>query len=93
MIFEFLWNKNYSGNRAPHRNKKDIIYTDQQLGGFGLLKLEDVVTGIRLKRFAILEDGFNHPIGELQWQLGSDEFLKGTPKYQIDVLPPLHLTL
>ncbi len=83
-IFKFLWNKNYNGNRAPHRIKKDVIYTEPELGGFGLVKLEDVVTGIRLRRFAILEDGINHPIGVLQQQLGSRDFLRDTPRYLID---------
>jgi hypothetical protein len=71
LMAKFLWNKNYAGNRAPNRIKNDIINTDVKLGGFGMIKLDEVVNCIRLRRFAILEEGFEHPIKELQICLGS----------------------
>ena len=58
--------------------------TDQLNGGFGLLDLEKGITGIRLRRFLILESGFDHPIGELQNKLGSNGFFREAPKFNID---------
>ena len=64
--------------------KIEIMSTDQLNGGFGLLDLEKVITGIRLRRLLILESGFDHPIGELQNKLGSYGFFREAPKFNID---------
>ncbi len=44
-IHKFLWNKGYSQqtNAAPHRIKSEIMYTEVAKGGFGMIKLEQVI--------------------------------------------------
>jgi hypothetical protein len=86
LIFKFIWNKHYNGNRAVHRIKNETMYTDVLAGGFGLLNLEEVVKALRLRHFAMLESGFNHPIASLQRKLGSDCFLKEAPRFAIDCI-------
>jgi hypothetical protein len=66
LIAKFIWNKNYAGNRAPNRIKNNIIYNSTSNGGFGMIKLEEIVTCIRLRRFSILEERQEHPIKLIQ---------------------------
>jgi hypothetical protein len=86
LVAKFLWNKNYAGNRAPNRIKNDIIYNDISQGGFGMIKLGEVVDCIRLRRFSLLEEGFEHPVSQLQRCLGSKIHLRdsGTNNIHID---------
>ena len=37
LIFKFLWNRNFRGNRAPERLKRSIMLTPIKYGGFGLV--------------------------------------------------------
>jgi hypothetical protein len=84
LVSKFIWNKNYAGNRAPNRIKNDIIYNDTNHGGFGMVKLDEVTNCIRLRRFAILEEGFDHPVRNLQLCLGSGTHLHvSNPNYRI----------
>ena len=46
----FLWNKSMNCNRAPSRIKDEITYTPINLGGFGLTKLNEIVTSMNLKQ-------------------------------------------
>jgi hypothetical protein len=87
LVAKFLWNKNYAGNRAPNRIKNDIIYTDTKCGGFGMIKLDEVVKCIRLRRFSLLEEGFDHPIGQLQACLGSKIHLRSSSLNNIYIDP------
>jgi hypothetical protein len=84
LIAKFIWNKNYAGNRAPNRIKNDIIFNSCLNGGFGMLKLEELVLCIRARRFATLEEGHNHPITKLQVILGSTEHLRKNSLKDID---------
>jgi hypothetical protein len=87
LVAKFLWNRNYAGNRAPNRIKNDIIYNDTKLGGFGMIRLDEVVNCIRLKRFSLLEEGFNHPVRQLQICLGSKVHLRNSSTHNIYIDP------
>ncbi len=84
LIAKFIWNKNYAGNRAPNRIKNDIIYNTVLQGGFGMIKLEEVVNCIRIRRFATLEETQSHPVAVLQRRLGSQLHLRSTSLIDID---------
>jgi hypothetical protein len=81
LVSKFIVNRNYAGNRAPNRIKNDIIYNDTNYGGFGMVKLDEVTNCIRLIRFAILEEGFEHPVRNLQLCLGSSTHLHVSNPY------------
>jgi hypothetical protein len=83
-IAKFIWNKNYVGNRAPNRISNEILYKPVELGGFGMLQLNNVVWGLRLRRFSYLLEKNNHPINQLQIRLGGNEFLRSFPIIDID---------
>jgi len=83
-IAKFIWNKTYAGNRAPNRFSNDILFKSIDKGGFGMLELEKVVEGLRIKRaFTLLEKDI-HPINQLQIKLGLNEFLRKDPVVKID---------
>jgi hypothetical protein len=87
LVAKFLWNKNYAGNRAPNRIRNDIINNDTNSGGFGMIKLDEVVNCIRLRRFSLLEEGFHHPVRQLQICLGSREHLRNSSTHTIYIDP------
>jgi hypothetical protein len=84
LIFKFIWNKTYSNNNAPHRIKDETMHTSIQNGGFGMVKLHDLMIASRLRRYMILLDKHIHPISHLQEQLGAGEHLRQLAKLNID---------
>jgi len=85
-IHKFLWNKHYSvqANAAPHRLKKVITYTEVKNGGFGMVRLDQIMMAARLKRFSYLLTQKNHPMAALQVALGADRHLCKRAKLEID---------
>jgi len=90
-IAKFIWNKHYVGNRAPNRISNAICNKPIEYGGFGMLDLEKVVTGLRMRRVSSLMENDQHPINRLQLRLGTNDFLRRTPMVQID--PPCESTM
>jgi hypothetical protein len=85
-IHRFLWNKHYNmhGNAAPHRIKRDIMYTSITKGGFGMVHMDQIMGAARLKRYSYLMAKMTHPMGKLQLALGSGRHLKERPRLDID---------
>jgi len=48
LIYRFIWNKTYTNNSAPHRIKDDTMHTSVEHGGFGMVKLHDLMIAYRL---------------------------------------------
>jgi len=90
-IAKFIWNKHYVGNRAPNRITNVICNKPIEYGGFGMLDLEKVVTGLRVRRVTSLMENDQHPINRLQLSLGTNDFLRRVPMVQID--PPSETTM
>jgi hypothetical protein len=86
LLYKFLWNKDFHARAAPHRIRKSIVTTPKLLGGLGMVELRDVVMASRLKRFAVLKAQKTHPVEGLQEVLGGYEYLRPTPKMDIDVV-------
>ncbi len=86
LIYKFLWNKDFYARPAPHRLKKSIVTTPRELGGFGMVELKDVVLASQLRRFVTLRVAKDHPIEVLQGLLGGYDYLRPTPKIDIDVV-------
>jgi hypothetical protein len=84
LVAKFIWNKNYAGNRAPNRLSNDTLFKPVECGGFGMLQIDKVTCGLRLRRFSYLLERDNHPINQLQNKLGGNEFLRATPIIDID---------
>jgi Reverse transcriptase (RNA-dependent DNA polymerase) len=83
-VAKFIWNKNYVGNRAPNRFSNLILFKPVVHGGFGMLQLDKVTCGLRMRRFSYLLEKNSHPINQLQIKLGSNEFLRAAPIVDID---------
>ncbi len=84
LVFKFLWNKNFNAPAAPNRIKQDIINTKLCNGGFGMVKLKEVVNALRLKRFALLLATDLHPVAELQRKLHANRHLQQKATIAID---------
>jgi hypothetical protein len=84
LIYKFIWNKTYSNNNAPHRIKDETMHTSVEHGGFGMVKLHDLMIASRLRRYMILLDKQMHPISDLQKRLGAGEHLRQLAKLNID---------
>jgi hypothetical protein len=81
-IHKFHWNRGYSvqSNAAPHRVKKEITYTEVKKGGFGMVRLDQIMEAARLRRYSYLLTMKNHPIAEIQVALGGDRHLRKKAK-------------
>ncbi len=86
LIYKFIWNKTYSNNQAPHRIKDETMHTSVEHGGFGMVKLHDLMIASRLRKYLIQLDTQMHPIGELQELLGAGEHLRQLAKLNIDLV-------
>ena len=84
LFYKFILNKTYSNNQAPHRIKDDTMHTSVEHGGFGMVRLHDLMIASRLRRYMILLDKQMHPISDLQERLGVGEHLRQLAKLNID---------
>jgi hypothetical protein len=83
-LAKFIWNKNYAGNRAPNRFKNEILFKPVDKGGFGMLELDKVVKGLRIRRVYTILEKNEHPVSQLQIKLGINDFLRKEPVVDID---------
>jgi hypothetical protein len=60
------------------------MHTSVEHGGFGMVKLHDLMIASRLRRYMILLDKQMHPISDLQKRLGAGEHLRQLAKLNID---------
>ncbi len=92
-INKFLWNKKYYGNTAPHRIKKEVLYSPISMGGFGMLDLRQVITALRLRRHLILLENNTHPLHDLILALTYDnDYISDQVFMDIDEIINFNLT-
>jgi hypothetical protein len=60
MLYKFIWNTDFRALKAPDRKKREIMSTNINKGGFGMLDLCDLDEGIKLKSLARLMSA-KHP--------------------------------
>jgi hypothetical protein len=84
LVYKFIWNKSYTNNSAPHRIKDSTMHTSVEHGGFGMVKLQDLMIASRIRRYMLLLDKQVHPISDLQKQLGAGKHLRQLPKLNLD---------
>ena len=65
LIYKFLWNKNFDGNKAPDRLKRTILLNDLKNLGFGMINYLDIVKSIRIKNLLRLLNTPDHPLNEI----------------------------
>ena len=65
MIFKFLWNKKWYGNRAPDRIKREVLKRDYKGGGLKVPDVSNINKALKLRQFlrSIKSD---HPISNIQ---------------------------
>ena len=54
IVFKYLWNKNFRGNRAPERLKRSIMYAPIKFGGFGMINLDELSKSLDLRSYGRL---------------------------------------
>ena len=74
IIYKYLWNKHYDGNRAPERIKRSIMLTPVDWGGFGLIDLKELCDSLHLRSYGRLINS-NHPfLMQLRPFINSENF-------------------
>ena len=61
VVYKYLWNRNFSGNKAPERIKRSIMLTPIKHGGFGLTNIMELSDSLDLKSYGRLLTS-NHPL-------------------------------
>ena len=54
ILYKFLWNRHFEAAKAPDRLPREIINTPVKLGGFGMLNIEELDKGLKLKALSRL---------------------------------------
>ena len=49
ILYKFIWNRRYLAAKAPERIKRDIVNKAVKLGGFGMLDIESLDEGLKLR--------------------------------------------
>ena len=49
ILYKFIWNKNFLASKAPERIKREIVATPTILGGYGMLDIEELDCGLKLR--------------------------------------------
>jgi len=65
IIFKFLWNKKWIGNKAPDRIKRDIIKRSYEEGGLKVPDIKNINSALKLKQF-LRSMKSKHPIRTVQ---------------------------
>ncbi len=55
-------------------------------GGFGMVKLHDLMIALRIRRYMTLLDKQIHPISDLKERLGAGEHLRQLAKLNVDAV-------
>ena len=64
VLYKFIWNRHFEAAKAPERIAREIINTPIKLGGFGMLNVNELDAGIKLKALGRMFDS-NHPMLKL----------------------------
>ena len=74
VIYKYLWNKNFTGARAPERLKRSIMLTPVSMGGFGLMDVKELGESLDLRAYGRLVKS-NHPfLSQVRQLLDSGNF-------------------
>ena len=49
ILYKFIWNRHFHAAKAPERVKREIINTKLNLGGYGMLDIEELDKGLKLR--------------------------------------------
>ena len=74
ILYKFLWNRHFEAAKAPERISREIINTPIQKGGFGMLSVEELGIGLKLRAVGRLF-GTRHPmLSIIKDKLNIEEF-------------------
>ena len=92
VIFKYLWNKNFNGNKAPERLKREIMLTPVSMGGFGLIEVRKLADSLDLRSYGRLLCS-NHPLLAQVKHLinANDPFNVTSPMFDNKLKRSLHL--
>ena len=76
LLYKFLWNRNFEAAKAPERIAREIINLPIKLGGFGMVDIESLDSGIKLRSLGRLLCT-NHPLLRIiKDKINFDEFFE-----------------
>ena len=74
VIYKFLWNKNFDALKAPERLKRSIMLTPVDMGGFGLLDLDELGDSLDLRSYGRLINSRHPLLSQLAGMINDDDF-------------------
>ena len=84
IIYKFLWNRNFSGNRAPERLKRSIMLTPIQYGGFGMIDLTDISNSLDLRSLGRLLESTHPFLSQIKALINFNDFFNVTTNGNVD---------
>ena len=85
ILYKFLWNRHFEAAKAPDRLPREIINTPVKLGGFGMLNIEELDKGLKLKALSRLFSTSHPFLSLIKNRLNLEEFF--FPKLDVKLDP------
>lgn len=84
LVYKFLWNRDFTKEKAPNRIKRNILQIPIKQGGYGMLDHSTVIKSLQIRQVIRNLNG-NHPVGSLyEACLNQRSYFKVSPKISID---------
>ena len=84
LFFKYLWNRNFSGNRAPERLKRSIMLTPMKYGGFGLMDIRDLSASLDLRSLGRTLTSTHPLFGQINDLINKDDFFNWSINVNVD---------
>ena len=85
-VYKFIWNKHYSGAKAPERVCRAIVNTPIRLGGFGMLDICKLDDSLKLRSLGRLLTSTHPGLSIIKEQLNLEEFFFPTVLTDLDLV-------
>ena len=84
VLYKFIWNRHYLAAKAPERIKREITNKAINLGGLGMLDIEELDNSLKLKAFGRLKDSRHPMLCLLRDKISLNEYFFPEDKVQCD---------
>ena len=84
LIFKYLWNKNFSAERAPDRIKRSIMLTDVKNGGFGMVDLKAIAEALDLRAYGRLIASEHPFLKQVKELINAENFFDLKVRHNVD---------
>ena len=84
VIYKYLWNRNLNAARAPERLKRTIMLTPVDLGGFGMIDLNEMANSLDLRSYGRIINSEHPFFRQIRTLINSNDFFNVEINHAVD---------